>query len=471
MAVQPYMYAKLTDDTTSVEFRLTSNVGYMMVRDDWAPAIAPLRAGELGGRGPYEEVAEEFTIDIVGTSPADALTKLRTLNLLLEQATRFYRWENVAPVRFEYAPRGSTTLSTLSPLKYAVYGRAPGDTTNQSHLIVDQTFNGGLAASVIRGVRVKFWRHGIGTATQATASSGATNNGSKTTVLISSENVPSPTKVSISNFGYGNGNPSKFGDSFVVVAENEQDIQVISAESLVPATDYASIADASSNALGNVLQFTPSATTERTSSVFTSSTLLNKNRIWAVYANIRNNSATTEFKVRVSVEKNYVENWTPYLVVPGNGGTAFPSWHFLGQVAIRKNNNFYLKIGITALTASGSLDIDSIVLVEVLNPNNSVLAVSRDMSTLVIGIDTLIIDHQLYSQPQAAVYPELTPGNFRNFLGNAFISIRAIQPAVLLMGTGSANNSLNYWRQSDAMGNVLQNTWTMVRDNGHLTPP
>jgi hypothetical protein len=63
---------KITDGSTTVD--LTGTDGYQVV-GEWAPQIATRRKSKMGGRSPYNDVEEQMTIVIKGTSTANALSK------------------------------------------------------------------------------------------------------------------------------------------------------------------------------------------------------------------------------------------------------------------------------------------------------------------------------------------------------------------------------------------------------------
>ena len=65
----PYMALVCDDLSLTITHQQDPASGipdWPLQRGGWAPKIPPLRAGQLGGRGPYEDVVESYTIDVRG---------------------------------------------------------------------------------------------------------------------------------------------------------------------------------------------------------------------------------------------------------------------------------------------------------------------------------------------------------------------------------------------------------------------
>src|SRR3990170_3534484 len=93
-------YLVITDGTTTVTIADGAGgaTNYKFAYGTWAPAVAPLRRSQLGGRGPYGDVIEEMQLHITGSTVPNALANLATLAQLLDQAERWSRGENVSAV-------------------------------------------------------------------------------------------------------------------------------------------------------------------------------------------------------------------------------------------------------------------------------------------------------------------------------------------------------------------------------------
>src|SRR5512139_3583418 len=120
------LYLAVSDGTTTCTIADGAGgaTSYRLKYGGWAPEVAPLRKSTLGGRGPYAEVIETLTLNIHGSSAADAYAKLQTLNTLLDQAERHARGEQVTAVVLKYSPDSATVSSSASPLQARIVGRA-----------------------------------------------------------------------------------------------------------------------------------------------------------------------------------------------------------------------------------------------------------------------------------------------------------------------------------------------------------
>lgn len=461
-------YLVLTDGTTTITIANgTAATNYRLPPNGWIPAIAGLRDSALGGRGPYSEVVEEMTLDITGASAAAAYTNLDTLARLLDQAQRWYKGENVSAVLIKYAPVGSAVSSDSTPLQAAILGRAEGDGTIGIGLS-PKWHQAGLTY-VISGVRVRFVRRGQWLLSTDTAASSATDNGTLADITMAgSLNIPGPTKITLTNFGYGNSGSSQFGPAFIALASASDDIVTRNVESMT-ATGYTSVSGAARNAKNtNVLRYTPPDTVENPSGTM-SGGLATTARLVAVFANIENNSNTTSFIVRLGLQHGDFA-YTPKVYIAPYSGSAKPRWEFLGLVAVGGESG-NIKFLIQASAASGTLDIDTAVLVNMTRQDTAIIAIRQETGSLISNAgESLIIDHQLLTKPTPIVYV-LSSSNFaRVYTGDPVIHTTGSHVYALLMGTGKDAASGEFFRQSDSGGTVLQNTWTAVRYTPYLSP-
>lgn len=135
---------ELTDGTTTVNF-LGSSV--YLTNAGWAPAVARRRRSELGNRSDYENVVEEITVNVTG-----ALTALRQINELLDQAHRWYLGDpSASPVRLRYRPDNSTLGGIV--LEAPVYGAL-----DDSPVELPNTFNDLLQVSEVNQVTIRLVR-------------------------------------------------------------------------------------------------------------------------------------------------------------------------------------------------------------------------------------------------------------------------------------------------------------------------
>lgn len=147
----------------------SGNTGnFPMVRNSWSPAIASWRRSFLGNQPPYDDVTEEFRVNVRGSTVAEVLGNVRNLNLILNQAEQWFNNDVFdLPVLINYAPQGSTISSVDSPLQSVLLGRAQGNETN---LNLTDRFNDAGIIKEVDDVRVRFLRRGpwLSSATQST---------------------------------------------------------------------------------------------------------------------------------------------------------------------------------------------------------------------------------------------------------------------------------------------------------------
>lgn len=452
-------YLVLTDGTTTITINTTGGAVGDYALEDWVPAIAGLRTSQIGGRGPYEDVVEEMSLVIIDTTAAGCYTRLDTLNRLLDQAERWYNNENATAVLIKYAPGGASVSSSGTPLQAAILGRAPGNATSGVGIRAIQktqfTFH--------MPITLRFWRKGRWLLSTTAASSASTTNGALASITIAAVNNLSPVKLSFDNYGWGNDASKAFHGGFIAVSDVLNTIAISTAESAASGA-YTSFNDSAQNARDtNVLRYTPAVTTE-VASGSVALTIASTARTIGVFANMRNNSTTTSYSMRIAFDSGY-RSYTPmYYVAPQ--ATAYPYWRFIGTASSNGYSPFYT-VYLTASAASGTLDIDTLVFVDLSNPTTQVIAVLEN--TYSNGQSTLEIDHQELTKPQ----PKLTvASDFTNaYLGDLIINNKGGTVYALLMATGRATAGAgNHWRQVDNTPTLLANTWTATRYTAYLTP-
>lgn len=445
---------KISDGTTTVDF-VTSTSGYAVSK--WNPAVAKRRPGMLGGRGPYAEVVEEMEITVNGT---DALSKLTTLQNLMDQAQRWARGEPVAAVLLHYQPdTGSTEL------KSTILGAASGDMVE-----LPRNFPMGPYYDYIDPVRLRFRRLGLWLGETVTATSGAGNNPSVLTInMTTSVDVDSPYILKMTTAARSD---KGVYPSFIAVASGSNTTAAgkrllhIEAELLSPNSGYSTSADSTNKASGNtVLRYTPSVTTfQDSASLSVYSSTDNDARRWGVFLNYRNNSTAAGYQVKVKMDNVY----TPTLIVPE--GTSNPTWAFLGA-ASRQLPLQVIKLYIKASAASGSIDFDSIVLLAMDDETvgKALALVQNDAAvTSVFPNQPAYIDHQLLSKPSARVWVDIGLTMTQGFKGDPVLTMRGAGIAAVWMGAGETTST--YWRITDTGGTVLSNTFAATRLQGYVVP-
>jgi len=455
------LYLALTDGTTTITIADGAGgaTSYRLRWESWAPAIAGLRSSLLGGRGPYAEAVETLELNIHGTSAADAYSKLQTLSMLFDQAERHSRGENVAAVVVKYSPDGATVSSSASPLQARVLGRAG----ESAPVTLAPEFLDLTGQYIIRDVRVRFVRLGWWLHTEQSNQATAVDNGEVGSVAITggAVDVDSPTRVE--SFLLASGSGGTVRSSFLLVADRAGDIILINAESMT-ATGFTSVADGAAFARNtNVLRYTSADTTEQKSGE--AAITFNASARWAaVFANIRNNSGSTTFKIRArfKVATNRVEGAvsTPVQVIPVSFG---PEWVFLGIVSFNIVAQ-RVELFVQASAASGTLDVDTLAILDLsMNRAQAVAFNPVEQQGPSVGLK---IDHRLLTnitplvQDNAGIFP--IP-----YKGDVIFPTRGATLYACYLATGFS--ALNRWR-IETSGVLETTTFTFRRRNAYLSP-
>ena len=427
----------------------------------WSPAVARRRAGELGGRGPYEDVTEELIITIGG---ATAMTKLRSLVGLLEQATRLGRGEPVGAVLFHYKATASSP-----ELRAVVVGGDVELPRNYSLAAATQMID----PAVLRLVRSGLWYGDEATATDTTAGNPEVAVASGLTAL----SAAAPIKIEITGL---EGTKSIVSESFVLVTSHKtasgaaSRMLLIAAENLAGG-DFTSVADSTNKARGNVLRFTPgagSAGAWHMTSVPSMATADSSARRWGVFINFRNNSATNSFIVRAllwhsynAAARNAAE--TPGLFVPA--GVSSPQWAFIGSAAL-PDNLLRVSLDVYSELGSGTLDIDDIVVMALDHPDNDRAIALTQWAGSVISLPAdLVIDPRPLAERVPAVYVlENGTAEWWPYRGDAALHMRPGATAVAVAWLATGYSSSLYWRVTDAAQVVQTPGVRVTRTNAYL---
>jgi hypothetical protein len=454
-------YLVITDGTTTVTIADGGGgvSNYRLLRGTWAPNIAGLRRSQLGGNGPYDDVTEEMQLIITGATAEAALTNIQTLYALLEQADRWARGESVTAVKIKYSPRGATTSSAAAPLQAVILGRADGE---ESAMRLPDIFEDVGLFLYVANVTIRFKRRGLWLHTEATASSSATTNGDIATMSAALQTYRSPTKITITNIAadYTIG-------SYIITADQLNHILVLNAEDMATGvfTAYNDSAKKARNT--NVLRFTPTGTSEEVSTgIALAATPMTGARLIAVLLNYRNNSATTTFTVRVRIALDNSGTGvtsslhTRHVAFAGEASPA-PKWTVLDILAL-PDDPVAASLRVQASAASGTFDVDSVVLVNLTNPSNSIISVEDALSSSPI---TALVDHRQLTYPT----PLVTQGSVScGYFGDPVICTNGSVVYGVLLQTGGT--ALDLWRATGSSGTALLNTWTYNRYTGYLTP-
>lgn len=473
MAVQAFPYLVMTDGTLTVTFAdgLGGASSFAPLRGTWAPSIATRRRSTFG-RGPWDEVIEEWDLIIKGADAATALSNLETLTRLLDNADRWWRLgEAVSPVLLKYTPQGSTLFTTANPATCVILGRADGDETN---LNLPAEFNDVGMLFEIRPIRLRFLRAGqwLNPTVETTAQ---TSNAANPTVqganFASTLAISSPIKVTADFSVSGSfGNGLATAPAILLTATATSRLQIYEAESASFGGSLTSVADAAGKARGgSVARFTPVSTASTQFVIDTSGGGFDQtSRRVALWAPVRNNSATTSFTVQCSAVYQNIDT-TVGSVVAVDTSSLNPRMLFLGILSTRSPVQ-KIRVTLTPSAAAGTLDIDYLCIQAIDDECSGAVALygaGATIGTITMtapGSDPTIIDPRPLEFP-TPINVQTAQSNLLSYAGDAYLMSRGQAYAAVWLATSGT-----FWRMVNAANALCDTAFTASRYNGYLSP-
>lgn len=411
MATQANEYFVITDGTTTCTFSdgatPAGNTDYRLI-DGWTPAVAHLSDSQLGGRGPYEDVTEKPDIVVKGATWTAAKANVAALERLMQQAVRWARGENVSVVLVKWAPKGSTVATTAAPFQSVILG---GEFAFSAKWHQDQ-------ATFQTNGKLMFQRRGawiINTAVTATSSAVANPGPYPITGMANANNL-SPASVSFTNLAANT--TINFSDSLpiVLMAQQGSDLVFVEAESVViGGAGGTAVSDSTNNARGgSIARYTPANTSENAFCNLDFSALTSTARRIAFFAAVRNNSATTNFQVRVQGQ-----------ALVDTAGSAYQAFNYTPLVTIDTTHTRprFIPLGILSTpvplgrayilatasassgASSGALDIDYLVALAVDNPYARAIQLAMAGGGTSYQVYTTLYDTIIDPQPLTGLTP------------------------------------------------------------------
>lgn len=446
---------KLTDGTTTLNLNDLTN--YALPTDEngspqWAPRVAMLQRRALGA--PYEDVVEDITIHVRGSTGANALANVTALGRLLEQAARFARGENVSPVKILYRPHNTASGSDYEAL---VLGQAGNDPM----LVLPPDLNH-FDNKEIPGVVLHILRRGLWLCSTQSANAAANNGslGGPIDLTAAVDNL-SPTKLSLTNVFSRSDLPS----GFLALTDTSGSIVVVNAEGMATGVLYTSVADGGNYALNtNILRYSPADTTLQRSSATSAISGFTGKQI-AVYINARISSGSTSYSIRVrfGTGATVLFDETPLKAIPA---TSAPQWFCVGVISLQYIPT-YMDIVLQASAGSGQLDIDSVVIVDVGSPNTKVIGLDWKAYTSSSTV-TVTVDHRLLTGISPLISDASVALVAWGWRGDVIFETKLRYVYWLLMRTGGASTATRWRTESGAA--VHSNTVTATRSIAYLVP-
>ncbi|MCA0354723.1 MAG: hypothetical protein LCH85_22240 [Chloroflexi bacterium] len=351
---------------------------FRLMEDSWQPATAERRWSTLQTT-PFLDLQESFEVMIQGETKQAVMDGYRQLVVWLDAMrvlTRYGDTDAISPVRFVVQLDGSSTawrsLVIVEADDPPCVEFSSAFLTNQNQLLQ-------------RNVRVQF-RHRMLTKTAETANFVGATCGDVVNINFGAAlDTSAPTQISV---GSWNGLTATYRPTSgaLIVAES---ITTLEADGHT-GTDFSAVADATKAASGNILRFTPTATTKRSTGLI-STTLLRK---FLVFAEIRNNTAGKEYALSLNFLGGGFSTQTRTAIVkPTSTNVQLVG---LGLVQCPTTPTQW-QINLQASSTGGTIDIDRIYLVAY-GPETAVTAFGA-VNTSVSGTAEIVLDPRWLTHP------------------------------------------------------------------------
>jgi hypothetical protein len=435
----------------------------------WRPRVAKRRRGVLGGKR-HEDVVESIPLRVFGASAADCVQFLELLAAAMDQARDWKDGAAVDAVILNYAIDGTTLASALQT---AVLG-TPLDAADILSLPV--TFNQNLQVFEVNPVTLPVERRGEWLGDEESDNSATVDNGDVMTVDLTATTQPSPTVLRLGEFDQAG--PNETWGGYLLLAESSDDIVIINAEVVAGTTDYTSVVDSTNLARNtNVLRFTPTATTYRATNITSVFTINESVRMIGAFINARNTSSDYRFNVvleygqYLTIESFSGIDSRPF-VIPA--GASDPAWYFIGITNLRTElKSVRVEAQAESLTGSPTLEIDTVVLVDMSSVRVVALSEVSAMANWSNGDTEIVIDHSILERPAPRVYTKKVADSSYSlagiyYTGNALLHTSSATLTALYLSTGG--NDPRHWRRSDNAGAVMELYAGATRRPAYLVP-
>lgn len=398
----------------------------------------------------YDDVIDEYTFNIKGSSALDTLSKQNDLMEILA-LSQIARISNFSPVVIQL--KIVDTLGSTYRLVAVVL-----DADFVTYEVPDDFSMRALDSNYVIGIRIKIKRRGYWLQPGQLITSSVSSNFVDTTfnfVDITYANLPNIAPVDFDiNLVAGTGNNPIRNNGFIIATANNTRI-VFTTLVLATATDYTAVGDAGSpsDGGGSILRFTPSlANTDRISGnisgIAFGGTML-------LFAKVRNNSATTNFTIKAQLVSNgVVVAQTDVRGIEANANSVRPYVLPLGLLVAPSSAGGILRIVMQANAASGTCDIDSIHIVYNVAATDLMVVEFSAFNASATTPTNITLRHNLDTDYQSTVYGN-TNIVFDNFVyGKPYMLMTKAQ--------GAATTQTRVYLQILATGGPTNNTWRLL---------
>lgn len=434
----PAAYTSIVITNTVIVCDLTDNTNYSLVIGGWAPQVAPRRRSTLGGLT-HEDVSEQITINVYGSTGAVALENLHKLAALLNQADEFSSGANVEPVLIEVLPQGS---GSATPVKAMIVG------TDGPPLSTPPTWNDHLMLFEISDVTIRFRRRGLWLRGGSFGVSIVRESPLLLDIDFGGEvYLASPLSLTL------NGLPAPgfietIEAGIFLIAGDETRIKHIDPTGFA-APGFTTFGDSAAHYYPYaVLHYDPTTTTPATTNFISLSSW--NARAVGVVALFRNNSATTEWNVVIRLHsKGHVHTSRAYTV---DASTTAIRSDVIGYVSGARTWD-WMEVEITASSTADTLDIGQLALIDLSDNTSRILAHGpiqiKDNLDAGTGEPMLAIEHSLLSSmtPQVQILDNGGSGDYATpewVRGDAYVMSTSDHIVVQYFGRNST-----FWRLYD----------------------
>lgn len=362
----PYQYVAIREITSAgavvQTLELTDNVEYVL--QEYTLGIAARNPSLLGEA--YLETTDQLLVDVVGDTAALALNGLMRLLGLVEQAGRWDDGEETNPVEIVVEVQGGAALVgnlLLGPGP----GQPPGAVAPRLDTDLTRWIIKDVSLSVRRRARLLGPRPTV--ADQVTAS--AVNPNPATLTFADSAALLRPAWV------YAGFSQATSTNRAAYLAVSRPGGIIVTDVSTLSGGQFSTVADATNLPYQgtNVLRYTPLGANVIDNTVGGLGPIGGVGRRqWAVYAAVRNNSATRTFMVSVYYTETNGPAGVLVPLVEVDTSSTRPRMVFIGVIPIAYQiESLQIAALATTLAGSGTLDISYLVLVDLNDPVTRVI--------------------------------------------------------------------------------------------------
>lgn len=421
---------------------------------EWQVRVAKRRRDQLGGRGPFTEVAEGIPLRVFSyESAGDALEALERLVQALEQAYGWRQGANADPVIIQYLPMAS---GLSAPVEAALL-EPDGEVENLLEMPV--AFNKLIQAWEITPVVLPVKRSGLWLGPEEVASSTAADNPSVLEATFAAIPDGVLAVVDLEMDGFLAATDIDIPGGFLLINSSADRLVLIDQAGTTPSPV--------NNAYGgDVLEITASVTPAS----------ITESIAGSYNQDVRKTAIFAKFKADAGVTwyfKPYIRDYG--IETPGDvlayEGTGNPEAVYLGTIATDSPHR-QLKLEYWASeTSAETLQMDVIVIHAADDETARVITTLDHAPAFAVGdFDaSYLIEHNFLSRPKPTLRViDNAPGSYTVAPGHKGDLVLVNKGTTVVCCRLATDGE--YWCDTDALGDPVQNSITVTRRPGYLVP-